>query len=132
MKELIKNIKESEGFCGMPYDDTLGFATIGYGTKLPLSEEESQVILEMRLKEKIKELEKKEPFVNKLTLNAQSVISEMSYQMGVNGVLKFKKMWKHLKNFDYVSASEEMLDSRWAIQTPDRAKKLSNLMKRSV
>jgi len=132
MKELIENVKESEGFRGMPYADTLGFATIGYGTKLPLSKEESQVILEMRLKEKIKELEKKEPFVNKLTLNAQSVISEMSYQMGVNGVLKFKKMWKHLKNFDYVSASEEMLDSKWAIQTPNRAKKLSNLMKRSI
>jgi lysozyme len=129
MNNLIENIKKNEGFVGTPYNDSLGIPTIGYGTKLPLSKREASVILEMRLKDKIKEIEEKEPFVNKLPDTTQEVIAEMCYQIGVNGVLKFKKMWSALKNFDFVRASEEMIDSRWAKQTPKRALELSEKMK---
>ena len=129
INELINSIKENEGFIGHEYNDSLGKPTIGYGTLLPLSKEEGALLLEHRLKAKIKELEAKEPFFNKLPLNKQVIISEMCYQLGVNGVLKFRKMWLALKEFDYESAAIEMLDSRWAIQTPSRAKKLANLMK---
>ena len=132
MKELIENIKKNEGFNGDVYKDSLGIPTIGYGTKLPLSKDEAEIILQMRLKDKIKELEKREPFVNKLPTMTQEVVSEMCYQMGVSGVLKFKNMWKALKEFDYVKASDEMLDSRWAKQTPKRAMELSEKMKRTV
>jgi hypothetical protein len=38
-------------------------------------------------------------------------------------------MWKALGEGDYQTASEEMLDSRWAKQTPKRATDLSNVMK---
>lgn len=128
MKELIESIKHHEGFRGEVYKDTLGFDTVGYGTKMPLSKEEAEMILESRLKAKIKELETKEPFVNKLPIEKQEILAEMSYQLGVNGVLKFKKMWRALKELDYHAASIEMLDSRWAVQTPSRAKELSNRM----
>ena len=53
----------------------------------------------------------------------------MVFQLGVGGVSKFKKMWKALKQNDYQTASEEMLDSRWAKQTPKRAEELSSVMK---
>jgi lysozyme len=129
MENLIENIKKNEGFVGTPYKDSLGIPTIGYGTKLPLSEREASVILEMRLKDKIKEIEIKEPLMNNLPGATQEVIAEMCYQMGVNGVLKFKKMWSALRNFDFVKASDEMLDSRWAKQTPKRALELSEKMK---
>lgn len=116
MKELIENIKQSEGFRGVVYKDTLGFDTIGFGTKLPISEDEAALILEYRLKQKIKELEAREPFINKLPLEKQEIIAEMCYQMGVSSVLRFKKMWEALKRFDYEAASEQMLDSAWAKQ----------------
>ena len=132
MQKIIENIKRHEGFRGEVYRDTLGFNTIGYGTKLPLSKKEASVLLEMRLKEKIKELEEKEPFINSLPLDKQSILVEMSYQLGVNGVLKFKKMWVALKNSDYKIAALEMLDSRWHIQTPRRAKELSDKMMESI
>ena len=41
---------------------------------------------------------------------------------------KFKNMIKALQNRDYKQASIEMLDSRWAKQTPNRAKELSDAM----
>ena len=48
--------------------------------------------------------------------------------VGIAGVGKFKAMWKALKENDYNTASLEMLDSRWAKQTPKRAEKLSAVM----
>jgi len=129
MENLINDIKKNEGFSGNIYKDTLGFDTIGYGTKLPLNEDEALLILEYRLKAKIKELEQKEPFVNKLPRQVQEILAEMCYQMGVEGVLKFKKMWEALKRFDYIEASKQMMYSLWAKQTPNRAKKLSAKMR---
>lgn len=116
MQNLVENIKESEGFKGVVYKCTEGFDTIGYGTRLPLVEEEAQMLLEYRLKVFVKELEQREPFVNKLPLDKQEILAEMSYQMSVGGVLKFRGMWTALKAFDYVRASAEMLDSLWARQ----------------
>ena len=49
--------------------------------------------------------------------------------MGKNGVSKFRNMMKALRGHNYSLASSEMLDSLWARQTPNRAKKLSDLMK---
>jgi hypothetical protein len=37
-------------------------------------------------------------------------------------------MWDYLANQDYIGASEEMLNSRWAQQTPARAKRMAKLM----
>ena len=129
LMNLIEMIKKHEGFRGMPYNDSLGFPTIGYGTKLPISEEEAELLLKHRLDEKILELGEKEPFYLELPETAQEVIANMAYQMGVNGVLKFKKMWAALKERDYKKAADEMLDSRWAKQTPNRAKELAEIMR---
>ena len=129
LDKVIESLKQEEGFRGMPYEDTLGIPTIGYGTKLPLSEEEAELLLKHRLDKKILELNEKEPFFLELPQKAQEVIANMAYQLGVGGVLKFKKMWMALKNGDYQKAADEMLDSKWAKQTPNRAKRLSKIMR---
>ena len=59
---------------------------------------------------------------------AKEILCEMIFQMGFAGVSKFKNMIKALQNHDYKQASIEMLDSRWAKQTPNRAKELSDHM----
>ena len=60
---------------------------------------------------------------------AREVIIEMVFQLGVGGVGKFKKMWEALRNKDYGEASFQMMDSRWAKQTPNRAESLSKVMR---
>lgn len=127
---LIDNIKKSEGFSGTVYKDTLGFLTIGFGTKLPISKEEGELLLKYRLQLMIQELNvAKSETLNKLSVERLDVICEMAYQMGVPGLLRFKNMWIALEKGDYLEASIQMLDSRWAKQTPRRAKKLSEKMK---
>ena len=136
--DLKARIKEHEGFVPKIYKDQLGFKTIGFG----------HLVLETdRFKEgvtyKKKDLEEvfdsdfntaksnANQLISGLPIHHQAkcVIIEMVFQLGIGGVSKFKKMWKALKQNDYQTASEEMLDSKWAKQTPKRAEELSGVMK---
>ena len=58
----------------------------------------------------------------------QDVVMEMCYQLGVTGFSKFVKTITYLKDKDFKNASIEMLDSKWAKQTPNRAKKMSEIV----
>lgn len=130
---LIESVKESEGFRDKVYKCTEGYDTIGYGfaiKDLVLDEDICDIILERKLINLIDKADKKFPFLRGLPLDKSEVIYEMCYQMGVSGVSKFKNMLKALENEDYDKASVEMLDSLWAKQTPNRALKLSNIMKK--
>ena len=60
---------------------------------------------------------------------AQEILVEMVFQLGKSGVSKFRNMWKALSEKNYIGASYEMLDSKWAKQTPNRAKSMANQMK---
>jgi len=127
---LIDNIKESEGFKSTVYKCTQGFDTIGYGfaiKDLVLSEEISTMILVEKL-DKINERLSSFDFYLNSPDEIRDVLIEMAYQMGVGGLLKFKKTLKLVAERDYKQASIEMLDSLWAKQTPNRAKKLSLIM----
>ena len=53
----------------------------------------------------------------------------MVFQLGKTGVSKFKKMLKALKKKDYKEAANQMLDSKWHTQTPERAEGLASLMR---
>lgn len=124
---LVEDIKQEEGFKGTVYKCTEGFDTIGFGTRLPLSKEESELILEYRLKIMKSQLT---GYLYNLDIKQEAwdILFNMAYQLGVRGVLNFKKMIKALEKQDYKTASKEGLDSLWAKQTPNRAKRLMDIM----
>tara|TARA_R100000808_G_C2135305_1_gene143718 strand:- start:1133 stop:1558 length:426 start_codon:yes stop_codon:yes gene_type:complete len=133
--ELLESIKKNEGFRSRVYKDSLGFDTIGYGfaiKDLDLDENISEQILIQKLLKLVKNTHKKFPWLDEQPEVVKDVIYEMCYQLGVTGVSKFKKTLKYVEQNDYESASIEMLDSRWALQTPARANLLAEKMKSVV
>ena len=81
--------------------------------------------------EKIKyKLESKFPWYLKAPKEVQEIVINMSYQMGVSGFSKFRKTIKYLEQGLYHKASNEMLDSLWSKQTPERSKELSDKLKK--
>ena len=129
--DLLEAVKLSEGFRDRVYKDTLGIDTIGYGfaiKDLVLDGDIAEMILRRKLDNLIDRVNKRFKFVKDLPHAAQDVMYEMCYQLGVTGVSKFKKTLAYLENFEYRMASKEMLDSRWARQTPNRAKRLSDII----
>ena len=136
--DLKARIKKHEGYRDTIYKDSLGFSTIGYGhLVLQTDRYEKGVTYRKKDLEKVFNTDFNTAKSNANQLieglpihhQAKCVIIEMVFQLGMGGVSKFKKMWKALKQNNYKISSEELLDSRWAKQTPKRAEELSNVMK---
>lgn len=142
LSNLIKHIKQSEKFMSKPYQDSKGFWTIGYGTLLPLSQEEKNMVqdenhlteseasdlLYHRLEKSIKELQKAKPIVNTLSDARKFVLYDMVYNLGVKGVLGFGNMWTAIENKKHNIAAVEMLKSKWLDDVKGRAIKLAYYM----
>ena len=124
---LIEDIKQEEGFKGVVYKCSEGFDTIGYGTRLPITKEEATLLLEYRLSKTISAVKSSLYHLN-IRDEAWDILYNMAYQIGIGGLLKFKRMIVALENQDYYNASIEMKSSLWAKQTPNRANRLIDRM----
>ena len=132
MKDLLESIKHHEGFVEHVYDDSLGIPTIGYGfaiKDLVLEEDLCDEILLRKLRILGRSVMSKFPFFDSLPSDCKTVLMEMCYQLGVTGVSKFKKALKAMEDGDWEKAADEMLDSKWAKQTPNRAKEMSDIIR---
>ena len=142
---LKKRIQEHEGFRDVAYNDTLGIATIGWGHMI-LPEDNIQIgnkysteflkeVFEkdfnIAVKGAKKVIEEYIPNLYNQDLTQsqieliEGVLIEMVFQMGRPRVSKFKKTLKAINEGDFTTAADEMLDSRWADQTFERALVLS-------
>tara|TARA_R110002020_G_scaffold10088_1_gene39131 strand:+ start:569 stop:1138 length:570 start_codon:yes stop_codon:yes gene_type:complete len=63
-----------------------------------------------------------------LPQEVQHILINMCFQLGQRGLSNFKNMKLAVEDQDYAKASIEMMDSRWAKQTPERAERLKNRM----
>ena len=132
MEDLLKKIKEHEGFRSKVYKCTQGYDTIGYGfaiKDLELDEDIAEEILLRKLEKLIKRLRDKFDWLDEVPYEVQGVLVNMAYQMGVSGVCKFKRALKYMEHQNWERAAEEMLMSRWHKQTPNRARELSNIIR---
>lgn len=123
----IEQLKKHEGFRDKPYFCTEGHLTIGYGLNLDagVTEEEAEVILSMRVEGVRKRLANAIPWYVNLNPPRQAVLVNMAYNLGVTGLMGFAKTLTHIRAGEYTKASNEMLDSRWAKQVPNRAQELA-------
>lgn len=121
-------IKKHEGFRGMPYEDSEGYLTIGYGTKLPLNEREGELLLRARMTDNRDELRLLFRNYDALDETRQSVLQDIHYNVGFSGLRGFKKMRRAVESGDFAAAAHEMLDSKWAKQVHGRALLLAALM----
>ena len=143
LERLLESVKKHEGYRNKVYLDTLGKRTVGVGhlcvedfweDDKEYEEKFLMTILEHDLQTAIKSAKQliEEFGCDDIDEQAEEILIEMVFQLGKTGVSKFKNMWKALSEKNYIGASYEMLDSRWAKQTPNRAKAMAELMKACV
>ena len=140
--KLLESVKKHEGFKDHVYLDSLSKRTVGYGHLCvedhwedgkKYDQEYLEDILEKDLQSAIDQAHDMCQGME-ISDDAKSIICEMIFQLGGNGVSKFKNMWKALKENppNYKEAAVQMLDSRWAKQTPNRAKEMASHMEKCV
>lgn len=136
-----KIIMKEEAFEPLPYLDSKGIPTIGYGTvigvkgtplscyKLTVTENSASALLDDDMVSTCDKLDKLDWFAN-LNIARKSILTSCAYQTGYNGLLKFHHMVSAIRSGDYDKAAAEMLDSQVAkITAPARWKRAAEVMK---
>lgn len=157
MTDIFDLLDFEEGFRTKPYIDTEGFPTGGYGFKLgpkgaPLShytftipKSAGEVWMRCICDDMVLQIDSNPAYadirkaLNKLrSLTAPGVsdysdpricvLLSMGYQMGLDGLAKFKNTLGHIAQASWGNAKAGMLASLWAKQTPKRAKRHAETM----
>ena len=94
-----------------------------------ITEEEALVLLGNDISRVITELDRNIPTFSGLDEIRKRVLVDMCFNLGISRLMKFRRMLAALEAFDYAQAAVEMMDSRWAHQVGNRAKRLKHMMK---
>ena len=128
MDHLIQQLKRHEGFEPKPYYCTAGKLTIGYGRNLDdvgVTESEAAELLRQDIARARHDVYVNIAFAQLLDDARLDVLINMCFNLGIYRLMGFKKMLTALEQRDYLQASAEMLDSKWARQVGSRAVELS-------
>ncbi len=105
--------------------------TIGYGRNLEdngIREDEALLMLNNDIDQVLHECQRAFDWFDRLDNPRQDVVLDMVFNLGLTRFRGFKKMIRALSDGDYITAAEEMMDSRWAKQVKTRAITLRQIM----
>lgn len=134
--KLRQEIYDDEGMVLIPYTDTLGNQTIGVGHLIGPNEKFTIIteaaalhLFDLDLDKAILRAIQIYPGMSSWPSEVQDIIMNMSFQLGYK-LRNFVKMNECLNRHDWAGAAEHGLDSRWAKQTPNRANRLMDRLRR--
>jgi len=130
-ESIAADLRRDEGWRESAYQDHLGYWTIGYGFLIDrrkggaLPREVGDFwlahnvgVLEESLRAALRNWDDYPDGI-------QRALANMSYQMGVGGLMGFRNMLSLIDERRYQEAADEALNSRWAQQTPNRARRVA-------
>ncbi len=132
MEDLKEQLIRHEGLRLTVYDCPAGYKTVGVGRNLEgkgITEEEAMYLLDNDIKDFQESLSKELLWFDSLDECRRNILTNMAFNLGVSGLLKFKNTLAAIENKNWEEAASQMLESRWAEQVGSRAVELSELMK---
>ena len=148
--EAVQRLCLHEGIRLQPYRCSAGYLTIGIGRNLetnPPTAEEIKVIGDYKsgitknaafflLRNDIKRVEaecaERIPFWEELDDERQYARVDMAFNLGISGLLKFKKMLSYLGVGNYMQAATECLASKYVRDTGERAVRIARLVEKGI
>ena len=131
MSKMTDELKRDEGFRGCVYLCSAGKQTVGYGHNLEakaIPERIAELLLQSDIADALAQCERFDWFYG-LSDARQRVIVNMVFNIGANGVGRFRKMIAAIEAGAFETASYEMQDSRWYVQVGARAERLCQMMR---
>jgi len=132
MVRLRETITRHEGSRLKMYQDSLGIWTIGVGHNIQekgISPAVMELMLDEDLQEAISELKRSVSFFSKMPQQVQEALVNLSFNMGIPRLMQFKKTLALLRDGDFESAADELLDSRYAEQVGQRALEIADMIR---
>ena len=144
MPSITSLLQYEEGFREKPYLCSEGYPTIGTGIRIgpkgaalsnyqfTVPKEVDAVWLQSILNSTMKGMLSNERIakaMNVLDEARAAVLVSMAYQMGVQGLAQFKNTLALIESKHFADAAIAMLQSKWAKQTPNRARRHAEQMR---
>ncbi len=131
LEKLIELLKEHEGYRAKPYFCSQEKLSIGYGRNLEdcgIRIGEGELMLENDLNQCFEDLQTKFKWFTSLPDDGKIVLVDMCFNLGLSGLLQFKKTLAAFEAQDWKTTATEMMDSRWATQVGRRATNLRDMV----
>lgn len=128
---LREQLMRDEGCRLKPYRDSVNKLTIGFGRNLDdvgVSLGEAIAMLDTDISRSSAAVLAHLPWAMSLDEARRGVLVNMAFNMGIGGLLGFKKMLAACEKGEWTTAAAEMLDSEWAAQVGVRAERLVRQM----
>ena len=142
LEKLREELEIDEGCKYEIYLDHLGYPTFGIGHLIIDDDPESgwevgasidtvrvHEAFESDIEGVLSDCSKLNSDFGDLPEEAQRVIANMMFNMGLTRLSKFKGMKRGVDSRNWNQAADEMVDSRWYYQVPNRAKRLVERMR---
>lgn len=142
MEKLEAQLAIDEGKRLAAYLDTVGVLTVGIGHNCAASpvagvlkpgdtitDETCSALFAEDIQESINQLDRVLPWWRTLDDVRQNVLVNMAFNMGISTLLQFRNTLKFIEVGSYGMAADGMMQSLWARQVGDRAKRLSKQMR---
>ena len=135
--EITASLMIEEGFRAHAYYDTAvpPRLTIGFGRNidregggLGISEDEAELMLRNDIDRSVQECGNWY-WVDRQPDRVKRVLIELCFQLGYPALSGFNRMLSALSADNYETAAAELLDSKFAVQVPHRAKRLSDRLR---
>lgn len=126
VEKLTEKLKYEEGCELMPYKDTLNKLTIGIGRCLDergITMEEAEFLLKTDISIVMTELNDSFPWWSNLSEKRQLIMCDLVFNLGMPKLKKFVKFLAAMEKEQWLNAHDELLDSNYADQVPNRAKR---------
>ena len=135
-EDVVQRLKDEEGFSAKLYLCPANKQTIGYGFNLDVLRMPKAVAnlwLEILYDDLDRDIRKGFPNFGYYPIPVQKALMDMVYNMGIDGVLAFKKTIKLIDDKKYSEAAKELLNSEYGRGvTKNRALRNSKLIKGAI
>lgn len=145
LDKLISDLQRDEGWIPYLYDDAngkrvvpgytmIGHPSICWGFALdvsPFTMSEALPILESRAQDKWTEIQSRLPWASTVPENIQRALTNMAYQMGTSGLMKFNDFLGLLQAGKYDEAADDLESTAWFRQSGQRGPRIQTLIRGS-
>lgn len=131
---LTQQLRRDEGEVLHAYKCSEGYLTIGVGRLIDkkrgggITAEESAHLLGNDIDRVDADMRSRLAWFEHLDEARKGALLNMAFQMGVDGLMQFEQTLGAVRDGKYAHAANLMLMSKWAKQTPERARRIAHQM----